>query len=143
MLYNYTPMKQTTKRAIVVNIVRLFLHASLLIILDFVISILLSSPTRHPPALPPSTQPPLPVPYLPLRQPSPSGQEAPAEDGGSGHHGQGLFGREVKMSILVHILLKRAFFSRWPEPDSFRREQESSGGRLSPPLGSQGGGLWG
>jgi hypothetical protein len=67
----------------------------------------LSSPTRHPPALPPSTQPPLPVPSLPLRQPSPSGQEAPAEDGGSGHHGQVLFGREVNRSILVHILLNK------------------------------------
>ena len=56
----------------------------------------LSSPTRHPPVLLPSMQPPLPVQSLPLRQPSPSGQEAPAEDGGSGHHGQVLFGREVK-----------------------------------------------
>ena len=67
----------------------------------------LSTPTRHPPALQPSTQPPLPVPSLPLWQPSPSGQDAPAEDGGSGHHGQVLFWREVNRSILVHILLNK------------------------------------
>jgi hypothetical protein len=54
-------------------------------------------PTRHLPALPPSTQPPLPVPLLPLRQPSPSGRDVPAEDGGSGSHCQVLFGREVKI----------------------------------------------
>jgi hypothetical protein len=52
----------------------------------------------------------MPVLSLPLRQPSPSGQEAPAEDGGRDtiHHGQVLFGRErLKRSILVHILLNK------------------------------------
>jgi len=52
----------------------------------------------------------MPVPSLPLRQPSPSGQEAQAEDGGRDtiYHGQVLFGRErLKRSILVHILLNK------------------------------------
>ncbi len=35
-------------------------------------------------------------------------------------------GRRLKRSILVHIVLnKKAFFCRWPKPDSFWREQES------------------
>ena len=38
-------------------------------------AVAMSLPTRHLPALLPSTQPPLPVPPPPLRQPSPSGRE--------------------------------------------------------------------
>jgi len=52
-------------------------------------------------------QPPLPVPSLPLWQPSPSGQEGPAVDGGSGHHGQVLFEREVKNVYFSHVLLNK------------------------------------
>ena len=49
-------------------------------------------------------QPPLPVLSLPLWQPSPSVQEVP-DDGGSGHHGQVLFGREVKawLAMLANV----------------------------------------
>jgi hypothetical protein len=79
---------------------------------------------------PPSLQPPLPVLSLPLWQ-SPSGQEAPAEDGGSGHHGQVLFGREVKkVYFSPQFTYQRAFFSRWPEPVAF-------GGNRNPPESSR------
>ena len=88
----------------------------------------LSSPTRHLPALPPSTQPPLPVPPLPLWQPSPSGRDAPAEDGGSGHLCLVLFGREGKLVYFSpNFTEQRAFFRRWSKSDSFWREHESGG----------------
>ena len=88
----------------------------------------LSSPTHHTPALSPSMQPPLPVLPLLLWQPSLSGREAPAEDEGSGRHGQVLFGIEVKkVYFSPKITKQRAFLSCRSKPDSFWREQESRG----------------
>jgi len=53
-----------------------------------------------------STQPHLPaLPPLPLQDPLPSGWEVPAEDRGSGRHGQVMWGEMLKKSLLVHILL--------------------------------------
>ena len=85
------------------------------------------SPSRHPPALPPSTQPP-----LPLQQPSPSGQEAPAEDGGSTMvKSCSPPGERLKRSILVHTVLnKEPYLVAGQSQTAFggNRNPEESGG---------------